>query len=44
MKILLILPYAHLYRYHGLANKLIGHYAPLTLVMLAALVPKELNA
>src|SRR3990172_2909060 len=44
MKILLILPRDHIYRYHGLANKIIGPYAPLTLVTLAALVPKELEA
>jgi radical SAM superfamily enzyme YgiQ (UPF0313 family) len=44
MKILLILPRDNLYRYRGLANKIIGPYAPLTLVTLAALVPKELNA
>src|SRR5512140_909455 len=44
MKILLILPRDYTYHYHGLANKLIGPYAPLTLVTLAALVPKELNA
>lgn len=44
MKILLILPRDYLYRYHGLANKLIGPYAPLTLVTLAALVPKEFEA
>jgi radical SAM superfamily enzyme YgiQ (UPF0313 family) len=44
MKILLILPRDYTYHYHGLANKLIGPYAPLTLVTLAALVPKELEA
>ncbi len=44
MKILLILPRDYTYHYHGLANKLIGPYAPLTLVTLAALVPTELEA
>lgn len=44
MKILLILPRDRTYRYHGIANKLIGPYAPLTLVTLAALAPKELDA
>jgi radical SAM superfamily enzyme YgiQ (UPF0313 family) len=44
MKILLILPRDHIYRYRGLANKLVGPYAPLTMVTLAALVPQELNA
>lgn len=44
MKILLILPRDYTYHYHGLANKLVGPYAPLTLVTLAALVPKELHA
>jgi radical SAM superfamily enzyme YgiQ (UPF0313 family) len=44
MKILLILPRDNIYRYHGLVNKIIGPYAPLTLVTLAALVPKELEA
>ncbi len=44
MKILLILPRDHIYRYRGLASKIIGPYAPLTLVTLAALVPKEFDA
>jgi radical SAM superfamily enzyme YgiQ (UPF0313 family) len=44
MKILLILPRDNIYRYHGFANKIVGPYAPLTLVTLAALVPKELEA
>jgi radical SAM superfamily enzyme YgiQ (UPF0313 family) len=44
MKILLIIPRDHTYRYHGIANKIIGPYAPLTLVTLAALVPPELDA
>ena len=43
MKILLILPRDSLYRYRGLANKIIGPWAPLTLVTLAALVPKEIT-
>ena len=44
MKILLILPRDRLYRYRGFAQTLVGPYAPLTLVTLAALVPAELNA
>lgn len=44
MKILLILPRDTTYRYHGLANKIIGPYAPLTLVTLAALIPDECDA
>lgn len=44
MKILLILPRDTIYRYRGLISKVIGPYAPLTLITLAALVPQELNA
>ena len=44
MKILLILPRDRLYRYRGFIQTLIGPYAPLTLVTLAALVPPELDA
>ncbi len=44
MKILLILPRDTIYRYRGLVSQLIGPYAPLTLVTLAALVPPELAA
>ncbi|MGC1376546.1 MAG: radical SAM protein [Anaerolineales bacterium] len=44
MKILLILPRDTIYRYRGFVQTLIGPYAPLTLVTLAALVPPELNA
>jgi len=44
MKILLILPRDLLYRYRGFTQTLIGPYAPLTLVTLAALVPPELDA
>lgn len=44
MKILLILPQDNIYRYHGFANMVVGPYAPLTLVTLAALVPKDLDA
>jgi radical SAM superfamily enzyme YgiQ (UPF0313 family) len=44
MRILLILPRDTVYRYRGLASKLIGPYAPLTLATLAALVPEELGA
>ncbi len=44
MKILLILPRDWLYRYRGFAQTLIGAYAPLTLVTLAALTPPELDA
>ena len=44
MKILLIIPRDTLYRYRNIATTIIGPYAPLTLVTLAALVPKELNA
>ncbi len=44
MRILLILPRDWVYRYRGLATKLIGPYAPLTLTTLAALVPEELEA
>ena len=43
MKILLILAGDRLYRYRGVASNLMP-YAPLTLVSLAALVPKELEA
>ena len=43
MKILLILAGDLLYRYRGVTKNLIA-YAPLTLVTLAALVPKELKA
>lgn len=44
MRILLILPRDTVYRYHGIASKLVGSYAPLTLATLAALVPQELGA
>lgn len=44
MRILLILPRDWVYRYRGLATKLMGPYAPLTLTTLAALVPEELEA
>lgn len=44
MKILLILPYDNVYRYRGFSKKSIGAWAPLTLTLLAALVPPELGA
>lgn len=44
MKILLILPHDTIYRYRGFISKLIGPYAPLTLITLAALVPPEFDA
>lgn len=43
MKILLILPYDIAYRYHSAFIPAIS-YQPLTLSMLAALIPQELNA
>lgn len=43
MKILFILPYDNTYKYKGNFTKSIS-YAPLTLSVLAALVPKEINA
>lgn len=43
MKILLILPFDKTYKYKGSFSKSIS-YAPLTLAVLAALIPAELNA
>lgn len=43
MKIALISPAGAMHRYNGLFHKGL-HYAPITLALLAALVPKELNA
>ena len=43
MKIVLISPAGAMHRYNGLFSKSL-HYAPMTLALLAALVPPELNA
>ncbi|MDR1564671.1 MAG: B12-binding domain-containing radical SAM protein [Oscillospiraceae bacterium] len=43
MKIALIAPAGAMHRYNGLFAKSL-HYAPITLTLLAALVPEELNA
>ena len=43
MKIALLSPAGAMHRYNGLFAKSL-HYAPMTLTLLAALVPKELNA
>lgn len=43
MKIALLSPAGAMHRYNGLFHKGL-HYAPITLALLAALVPKELNA
>ena len=43
MKIALLSPAGAMHRYNGLFHKNL-HYAPITLMLLAALVPKELNA
>lgn len=43
MKIALISPAGAMHRYNGMFHKGL-HYAPITLALLAALVPKELNA
>ncbi len=43
MKIALLAPAGAMHRYNGMFHKGL-HYAPITLALLAALVPKELNA
>lgn len=43
MKIALLSPAGAMHRYNGMFHKNL-HYAPITLALLAALVPKELNA
>ncbi len=43
MKIALLSPAGAMHRYNGMFHKSL-HYAPITLALLAALVPKELNA
>ncbi|MBE6639492.1 MAG: radical SAM protein [Ruminococcaceae bacterium] len=43
MKIALLSPAGAMHRYNGMFHKGL-HYAPITLALLAALVPKELNA
>ena len=43
MKIALISPAGAMHRYNGMFHKGL-HYAPITLALLAALVPKELEA
>ena len=43
MKIALISPAGAMHRYNGMFHKGL-HYAPITLALLAALVPKELDA
>ena len=43
MKIALISPAGAMHRYNGMFHKGL-HYAPITLALLAALVPAELNA
>ena len=43
MKIALLSPAGAMHRYNGMFHKGL-HYAPITLALLAALVPKELDA
>lgn len=43
MKVALLAPAGAMHRYNGMFHKGL-HYAPITLALLAALVPKELNA
>ncbi len=43
MKIALLAPAGAMHRYNGMFHKNL-HYAPITLSLLAALVPEELNA